>query len=133
MFGTDFLTVPNWHGMHYNPDYFPEPTKYRPERFTGEGVPRGHFRSFSRGPRACAGENLAMEMLKTQLLLTAREFDFSLTDKNPNAVPRTKHTDLDTILGDLAFSELKFEARPRGGVMVKVRRSGWKASSTKAS
>jgi cytochrome P450 len=54
--------------MHYDPEYHPEPLKFRPERWiVGEGdsteesvaQAQSAFRGFSAGTRACVGKNLA--------------------------------------------------------------------------
>ena len=111
----------NGHDLHYNPQYFPEPTKFKPERWLqDEEVPRSYFRAFSRGPRACLGVNLAMNEMKIILLMTISEYSFEFTQVCPNAKPRTLWTDLDTVYGDMVFQELGIEAKPRGGMMVKV-------------
>lgn len=45
-------------GMHYDPEYFPEPQKYDPDRFS-EDYPNKHppytFLPFGEGPRICIG------------------------------------------------------------------------------
>ncbi|KEY74596.1 hypothetical protein S7711_05027 [Stachybotrys chartarum IBT 7711] len=117
----DLVVVPQWHTMHYDPAYFPEPSAFRPERFLDGGVPRGWFRTFSRGPRKCMGEPLAMETLRAVLLLTVRDFDFECAGLKPNAKPRVTYTDLDTVFGDAVFPWLAIEARPRGGMMMTVK------------
>jgi hypothetical protein len=110
--------------MHYDPRYYPKPDDFRPERFTGNGIPRSWFRSFSRGSRACLGQNLSLDIMRIILLVTARDFDFACYGLNPNAKPKTIYTNLDTIYGDVVFQELGgLEARPRGDVMMKVTRS----------
>jgi len=107
--------------MHYNPDIFPEPKKFRPDRFLNEGeVPRNAYRPFELGARTCLGRELAMDAMTTVLLLTVREFDFECDGIVPNKVPRCSWTDLDTQMGDIVFQELGFEAKPRGGMMMKV-------------
>ncbi|KAF2495414.1 cytochrome P450 3A30 [Lophium mytilinum] len=109
--------------MHYNPSIFPSPKEFRPERFL-EGaevqVPRNAYRPFELGPRGCLGRELAIDEMKIVLLLTAREFDFECANVVPNKEPRCGWTDLDTKVGDIAFQELGFEAKPRGGMMMKV-------------
>lgn len=51
------------HAMHRNPQYFPEPDRYNPERWADglEGrLPRHVYIPFSGGPRICIGERFAM-------------------------------------------------------------------------
>ncbi|KAI1656561.1 cytochrome P450 [Daldinia decipiens] len=119
--GGGLVIVPSWHTMHFDSQYFPEPSAFRPERFLGEGVPRGWFRTFSRGPRACLGQDLAIDIMRVILLLTVRDFHFELTGLRPNPKPRSTYTDLDTIFGDIVFQELSMEAKPRGGMMMTVK------------
>ena len=116
--------IPIQHTLHYDPAYYPEPAKFKPERFMDpeNTVPRSCFRTFGRGPRACLGQNLATTELKTILLMTLREYEFNCADLKPNRTPRTSFTDMDTVFGDIIFQELGLEARPRGGMMMTVRK-----------
>ena len=46
--------------MHHNPDYFPEPEKYKPERFLPENkddIEPYTFFGFGTGPRTCIGKS----------------------------------------------------------------------------
>ncbi|KAF2971661.1 hypothetical protein GQX73_g1881 [Xylaria multiplex] len=118
------LIVPCWHTMHFDPRYYPEPDDFRPERFLNDEVPRSWFRSFSRGPRACLGQNLSLDIMRIILLMTVRDFDFTCHGLEPNAKPKASYTNLDTIYGDVVFQELGgLEARPRGGMMMTVAES----------
>ncbi|KAL2829867.1 cytochrome P450 [Aspergillus pseudoustus] len=138
------MIIPCTHTIHYDPDVFPHPTKFDPTRFldpitttSGDGsgsdgarktpaaVPREAWRPFERGPRACLGQNLAMHELRIILLLTAREFRFRCVGVDADAAerretPRALYTDLDLLMGDLAFQEMGFSAKARGGTMMTV-------------
>ncbi|MEX2201576.1 MAG: cytochrome P450 [Dongiaceae bacterium] len=48
-------------GVHHHPDFWPEPTVFRPERFL-DGTERqpGTYLAFSAGARSCIGSRLAM-------------------------------------------------------------------------
>ncbi|KAI0156745.1 cytochrome P450 [Hypoxylon sp. FL1284] len=116
----DLAIVLEYQHLHYNPAYYPEPDEFKPERFLGDGVPRSWWRSFSRGPRSCVGQDLAMNIMHTVLLLTLREFDFACHGLKPNAQPRALHTRLDTIYGDVIHQESSPEAKPRGGMMMTI-------------
>lgn len=66
--------------LHRDPNYWPEPMKFMPERWTvPEGDPlypvKGAWRPFEFGPRNCIGQELANLELRLILAMTAREFD----------------------------------------------------------
>jgi len=109
--------------MHYNPELFPEPKLFRPERFldSDASVQRNGYRPFERGVRSCMGQGLAVEEMKVALLMIARWFDFELQDHEPAEKPRMTYTDMDTKLGKHAFQGMKFSAGPPGPVKMKIR------------
>ncbi|KAK2730739.1 cytochrome p450 [Colletotrichum kahawae] len=111
---------------HFDPAYFTDPKAFRPERFLGaEGAALHRFawRPFERGPRACMGQDLAMDELRVLLLLTARWFDFETVPVG-NREGRTTFFEHDALVGDMAFQEMKMGAAVRSGMKMKVRLSG---------
>ncbi|KAF9699866.1 hypothetical protein EKO04_002543 [Ascochyta lentis] len=120
-----FMILPMQHTMHMNPEIFPNPKSFDPERYNREDFVRHAWRPFERGPRACLGQPLAMDEMKIILLLTVRDFDFACVSLKPNKTPRVPWTDLDLIFGDRAFQEFLFEAKPRDGMPMSVRKSYW--------
>lgn len=57
-------------GMHRDPEHFPNPLDYKPERFAQEQMDYNPvaFMPFGEGPRHCIGENLGeMEKNYTDL------------------------------------------------------------------
>lgn len=62
---------------HHHPEFWPEPTAFRPERFTPEQVRARHRYAhipFSAGPRACIGKRYAIYELSTALALILSRF-----------------------------------------------------------
>lgn len=116
------MVTPSWHTMHYDETYHPNPAVFKPERFLDSegGVPRSNFRSFGKGNRACLGINLAMDEMRTVLLLVARDYQFQLHGVKPNKTPRACYTNLDTTYGDTVFQELGISASVRGGMWMTV-------------
>jgi cytochrome P450 len=107
--------------VHRDPNVYDNPNAFWPERFMDpDAVPRSAFLSFERGPRACLGQLLAVNELRVILLLTVRDFDFEVANLKPNKTPRADFMQLETIYGDMAYQELGLEAKPRGGMMMKV-------------
>ncbi|KAF1996663.1 cytochrome P450 3A30 [Amniculicola lignicola CBS 123094] len=119
----DHLILPMQFAMHYNAKYFPNPTKFDPDRFTQDDFVRTAWRPFERGPRACIGQTLALDEMKVLALLTVRDFDFKIADIKPSAKSRVGWNDLDLKYGDRAFQEYVFEAKPRHGMKMTVKKA----------
>jgi len=63
--------------IHHNPEYWPEPDVFRPERFlkenSGDIVPCSYL-PFGTGPRACIGERFAMVQMKIAITKLLQNF-----------------------------------------------------------
>jgi cytochrome P450 len=79
-------------GVHHNPEYWPEPFEYRPERFLQDLQPYT-FLPFIEGPRMCLGQYLSLLESKVVLSLLLLEYEFRLVNpenaglKHPFMVP----------------------------------------------
>ncbi|KAF2744016.1 cytochrome P450 3A30 [Sporormia fimetaria CBS 119925] len=116
------MILPTPHTMHMDPKYFPNPKKFDPDRWSRNESPANAFRPFERGQRACIGQTLAMDEMRIVLLLTARDFDFKCEGLKPYAKPAVDWQDLDLVFGDMAYQDNMFEARPRNGMPMRVKR-----------
>ncbi|KAJ6445383.1 acetamidase regulatory protein [Purpureocillium lavendulum] len=131
----DHMIILCQHATHFDPTNFPEPSAFVPDRFLSSySGPKPHrfaWRPFERGPRACMGQELAMEEMRIVLLLTVRWFDFEavVNPQTISKVPKVAYTDWDTKIGDLAFQELKLGASPRDGMRMRVSASQERAQS----
>jgi len=59
------------HDLHYNPKYWPEPEKFKPERFSHSAeFPYDPFAflPFGEGPRMCPGKRLAYVKIKMAII-----------------------------------------------------------------
>lgn len=95
--------------MHRNPDVFPEPDKFDPNRFLPEEVGKRHpysFIPFSGGPCNCLGLKFAMLEMKVVVAYLLRNFVMSTTDKMED-IPLLPYTTL-TPAKDFTF---KFQKR----------------------
>ena len=67
--------------MHRQPDFFPDPDKFDPNRFmpgSSHKILPDTWRPFEKGRGSCTGKELALIQLKLVLLLTVRDYDFEL-------------------------------------------------------
>ncbi|XP_078695168.1 cytochrome P450 3A8-like [Branchiostoma floridae x Branchiostoma belcheri] len=77
------INFPVW-AIHHDPELWPEPDKFRPERFSKEEMAARDpfaFLSFGAGPRGCVGMRLAMLEIKLALAKAMRKFRFVTCDK----------------------------------------------------
>jgi len=82
-------------GIHLDPDIYPSPLKFDPERFTPEKVAKRHpyaFLPFGEGPRICIGMRFAMVEMKIALAKIVTNFEFAL-DRTKTTVPIKYATD----------------------------------------
>ncbi|HMO91713.1 MAG TPA: cytochrome P450 [Pirellulaceae bacterium] len=74
---------------HYNPDVYPEPDEFRPERFIERSFSPFEFMPFGGGHRRCIGAPFAMYEMAMVLGVLLRNFKFELMDKEP-VVPKRR-------------------------------------------
>ncbi|MBO2450938.1 cytochrome P450 [Actinomadura barringtoniae] len=74
------IFYPFW-AVHMNPDHWPDPQVFDPDRFTPEATaarPRLAYIPFGLGPRSCEGAGLAMVEAELVLATLLKRFDFRL-------------------------------------------------------
>lgn len=112
------------HGsIQRNPNYWPEPHKFIPDRWLVDQAhplhpPKHAMRAFELGPRDCIGQSLAMLDIKITLVLTLREFDFQdqyveWDRLHPSAGPKT-------VFGERAYQVPHGASHPADGMPCKV-------------
>ena len=118
-----FFVWSNAYAIHRDPNYWPEPDNFLPERWLAKDGDRlyplkGTYRPFEFGPRNCIGQELAMLELKIVLIMTAREFDIqSVYDEWDRLNPRNGAK---TVNGDRAYQILSGSAHPCDGFPCRV-------------
>jgi cytochrome P450 len=68
--------------MHRHPDYFPDPMKFDPDRWTSEftaSLPKGAYFPFGGGPRICIGEHFSWAELTLAVVTIAQRWDMELS------------------------------------------------------
>ncbi len=80
------LVVVSPYTLHRRPDYFPEPERFDPDRFTSErerALPRFAYLPFGGGPRTCIGNQFALMEGHIMLATLARQVKFALAERRP--------------------------------------------------
>ncbi|CAH1110011.1 unnamed protein product, partial [Psylliodes chrysocephalus] len=75
-----FTTIPIL-GIHYDPEYYPDPERFDPERFSEENrrsIPPFAWLPFGEGPRICLGMRFGLIETKLGLVTLIRNYKFSL-------------------------------------------------------
>lgn len=78
------------YGLHHDPDFYPEPQEFRPERFLNGGLKRyqqqGVFLGFGNGPRQCVGIRLGLTQTKAALAAIVRRFEVRVHKKTSSGI-----------------------------------------------
>lgn len=72
------------HGFHHDPQYFPEPERFYPERFSEENkqnINQDAYMPFGVGPRSCIANRFALMELKAMLYALVLNFELVVTKK----------------------------------------------------
>jgi cytochrome P450 len=79
---------PNIHLVHHNPDVYPDPFAFRPERFLGVKPGTYEWIPFGGGMRRCIGASFALTEMKTVLREVVRAVRLRPADPVPERVTR---------------------------------------------
>nr|QVK45579.1 cytochrome P450 [Brachionus paranguensis] len=82
------VVVPLW-ALHYDPNLYPEPEKFDPERFNEKNKQNrdaNAYLPFGNGPRNCLGMRFAILEIKLALANIMANFRFETCDKTPEKI-----------------------------------------------
>ncbi|MBK8489410.1 MAG: cytochrome P450 [Saprospirales bacterium] len=94
------------YGLHRNPDYWPDPERFDPNRFAPgkeKERPKLAYMPFGAGPRMCIGNHFALVEIQLLLVLLLQRFSFELVP-GQQIVPQPLVT-----------------LKPRDGILMKVK------------
>uniref|UniRef100_A0A3Q3LE64 unspecific monooxygenase n=1 Tax=Mastacembelus armatus TaxID=205130 RepID=A0A3Q3LE64_9TELE len=77
------VMVPTW-PIHRNPDLWPEPDEFKPERFSKENkanIDPYTYMPFGAGPRNCIGMRFALEIIKLAMVEILQRYSFSVCEE----------------------------------------------------
>lgn len=95
--------------FHHDPQYFPDPEKFDPDRFSPENrknIDPDTFLPFGSGPRNCIGSRFALMELKTVIYYLLLNFSFEKTEKTQ--IP-------------LQYEKVPFGMKPEKGIWVALK------------
>ncbi|CRK97114.1 CLUMA_CG010454, isoform A [Clunio marinus] len=93
------------HSIHRDPEYYPNPDKFDPDRFAPENggfksyMERGVFLTFGYGPRICPGNRFANAQSKIALAAIIKNFEVSINPKSPKEYIFHPQAIINTLLG----------------------------------
>nr|AVL92859.1 CYP450 [Locusta migratoria] len=96
------------YGLQHDPDYFPEPERFDPERFSEEQKAQRHpyvYLPFGEGPRICIGMRFGLLQTKVALIYLLSRFTFEPSEKS------VRH---------LTFEPRSFVLMPKGGIQLRI-------------
>ncbi|XP_049788169.1 probable cytochrome P450 6a13 isoform X1 [Schistocerca cancellata] len=101
------VIIPTY-AMHHDPEYFPEPDRFDPERFSDEQKAKRHpyvYLPFGEGPRNCIGMRLGLLQAKIGLAYLTSKYE----------VQCCEHTTV-----PIEFNKVSFIPMPAGGVQLRL-------------
>ncbi|KAF5285130.1 hypothetical protein FQA39_LY16819 [Lamprigera yunnana] len=96
------------YAVHHDPEYYPNPDIFDPERFSEENInsrPLFSYLPFGAGPRICTGLRIGLLQVKIALIAFIGNFEFSVN-------PRTREP--------LDFENANFALQAKGGIWLNV-------------
>ncbi|CAN7984880.1 unnamed protein product, partial [Ixodes hexagonus] len=106
-------------GVHYDPEFFPEPYMFKPERFLPENklsiIPYT-FLAFGAGPRNCVGARMATVITKAMLATIFRVMKFEKCSKTPDQLTFGPRSLLLEFREPIKVQIIPFLAKGAGGI-----------------
>lgn len=101
------------YAIHHDPEIYPEPDVFNPERFEPSAIqsrPSCSFLSFGDGPRNCIGLRFGMMQARIGLVTLLQNFEFDLSERTQVPIEFVKKTFILTANGGLFIKFRKLES-----------------------
>lgn len=97
------------YGLHHDPQFYPEPEKFIPERFNEENKTTARpYYPFGDGPRNCIGLRLGLVQTKLNIASMLRNYRYELAEAEKNRkMTYSKKTILTTPANGILFNVYK--------------------------
>ncbi|KAK9499934.1 hypothetical protein O3M35_002869 [Rhynocoris fuscipes] len=105
----DSLVLIPIYSLHHDPEYYPDPEQFKPERFDNDraNIRKGTYLPFGDGPRICIGKRFAEMEMQVALVKLLLKYKFKLNSKT---------------ISPLVYNPAAFLLVPIGGVWVDLER-----------
>lgn len=83
------------HSIHHDPELYPQPERFDPERFTPEAIKLRHpfaYLPFGNGPRNCIGERFGIMQVKIGIVMLLRYYRIGRTERTQIPLQYGKRT-----------------------------------------
>ncbi|XP_034952670.1 cytochrome P450 6k1-like [Chelonus insularis] len=100
-------------GLHFDSEYFPDPDKYDPERFSSENKKATKpfvYIPFGEGPHICIGMRIGLLQSKLGLIKLLSEYEFTPCNETLIPMQLTPKSVLTTALGGIYLNTKKIKA-----------------------
>ncbi|XP_023022392.2 probable cytochrome P450 6a23 [Leptinotarsa decemlineata] len=99
-------------GIHRDPEYYPEPDKFDPERFNEENRARRHpfaYMPFGEGPRICIGARFGLLQTKIGIAAIIKNFKVTLNEKTKTPIRYSPSSRITGVDGEVWLNVTKIQ------------------------